>query len=149
MAYKQSVIEMARGLYVLEGKTTQQISEMLAIPHKTVWNWVRKFEWDKDIQNGGTVSLWLEMQKQFQAQIKLALEQDRFADPATADALLKTSKLMEKMMPQKMLLSNIFKFLEDMTNFFVAQVANPEFMEIYQEKLPALADWLRAKYTNE
>jgi len=149
MAYKRSVIETARQFYVLEGKTTQQIAELLALPHRTVCNWQRKFDWDKDIRNGGNVSLFLEMQKQFQAAIKLAIDQDRFADPGTADALWKTAKIMEKLAPQKMMLSNIFKFLEDMTNFYVAQVDSPEFMEIYQAQLPKLADFLRSKYTNE
>lgn len=149
MAYKKSVIETARTFYVLEGKTLNQIAEMMGIPHKTVWNWAKKFGWDEDIRSGGNVSLFLEMQKQFQSAIKHAIDQDKFADPSTADALWKTAKIMEKMMPERMMLSNIFKFLEDLTNFYVANVESPEFMEIYQAQLPKLADWLRNKYTNE
>ena len=149
MAYKKSVIETARTFYVLEGKTLNQIAEMMGIPHKTVWNWAKKFGWDEDIRSGGNVSLFLEMQKQFQSAIKRAIDQDKFADPSTADALWKTAKIMEKMMPERMMLSNIFKFLEDLTNFYVANVESPEFMEIYQAQLPKLADWLRNKYTNE
>jgi transposase len=149
VAYKKSVIETARQFYVLEGKTTQQISDILKIPHKTVWNWVKKFEWDQDIRNGGNVSLYLEMQKQLQVEIKLALDQGRFAQAGTADGLWKVLKIMEKLLPEKMMLSNIFKFLEDTTQFFVANVADGAFMEIYQAQLPNLADWLRQKYTNE
>lgn len=149
MAYKQSVIETARQFYVLEGKTTQQISDILKIPHKTVYNWVKRHGWDEDIRNGGNVSLFLEMQKQFQAAIQKALNEEKFADPSTADALWKTAKIMERLMPEKMMLSNIFKFLEDLTTFFVAKIESPEFMEQYQSVLPDLGDWLRKKYTND
>jgi transposase-like protein len=149
MAYKQSVIETARQFYVLEGKTVEQISTALGIPLKTCYNWVRRFEWDKDIRSGSNVGLYLEMQRQFQAAIQLAIEQDRFADASTADALWKTAKIMEKMAPQKMMLSNIFNFLEDLTTYFVAKIDDAEFMERYQAVLPELGDWLRKKYTNE
>lgn len=149
MAYKQSVIETARQFYVLEGKTVDQISQGLNIPLKTVYNWVRKYEWDKDIKNAGNVGLYLEMQRQFQAKIQEAIDAGRFADPSTADALWKTAKIMERMAPQKMMLSNIFNFLEDLTTYFTAKVDDADFMEKYKSVLPELADWLRKKYTNE
>jgi len=149
MAYKQSVIETARQFYVLEGKTVEQISSTLQIPLKTCYNWVRKYEWDKDIRTYGGVGMFLEMQKQFMEQVKLAIDEKKFADPSTADALWKTGKLMEKFAPQKVMLSNIFQFLDDMTNYFVAKVESSVFMEIYQTQLPELADWLRKKYTSE
>jgi hypothetical protein len=95
------------------------------------------------------VSLWLNMQKQFAAAVAKAIDEGNLADPSTADALWKTAKLMDRLMPEKVLLSNIFRFLEDLTNFFVAQVEDAHFMEVFQKCLPKLADFLRNKYTNE
>jgi hypothetical protein len=140
--YKESVIETARGLYVVEGKTVQQVSELLKIPQ-------HKFEWDKDIRSGGGFNLFLEMQKQFVAKIEQAVELEKLTDPAMVDSLWKLAKLMERMMPAKIRLSNIFMFLEDMVTYFVNCGESQEFMERLHKQVPLLADWLRKKYTNE
>jgi hypothetical protein len=147
--YEIQTRETARRIYVIEGKSVAEIADLLGIPVRTIHHWRVNKKWDKEIEDSGTINLYMEMQKQFIVAVKAAIEEGKLTDPATADALWKTAKLMERMMPAKVLLSNIFSFLEDLTKFFVAHVDNPEFMEIYQSQLPQLADWLRAKYTNE
>ena len=149
MAYKKDTKEMARRLYVVEGKAIVDIATIMGIPVFTIHKWKVKFEWDKEICSGGNVSLYLNMQKQFSDAVELAIAQNKLADPSTADALWKTAKLMDRLMPEKVLLSNISNFLEDTTRFFVANVSNPDFIEVYQEFLPKLADFLRSKYTSE
>lgn len=147
--YDKKTIETARQFYIIEGRSIAEISEILGLPVRTLHNWRVNKKWDREIQDGGNVSLYLNMQKQFVVAVKKAIDEGKLADPSTADSLWKTAKLMDRLMPAKVLLSNIFSFLEDLTKFFVAHVDNPEFLEIYQAQLPQLADWLRAKYTNE
>lgn len=149
MAYKKDTKELARRMYVVEGKSVADIAAAMGIPVFTLHKWKVKFDWDKDISNGGNVSLYMNMQSQFTVAIQKAIDEGKLADPSTADSLWKTAKLMDRLMPEKVLLSNIFSFLEDLTSFFVANVASPEFMEIYQGFLPKLADFLRVKYSNE
>jgi len=147
--YSESVIETARGYYVIEGKSLEQISKLLDIPLKTCYNWRNKYKWDDDIRNGGGLSLYLEMQQQLVEGIKEALAGKKLTDPATTDSLWKLEKLIEKRMPQRVMLSNIFKFVEDMVNYFVGSQESQEFMEKLHEHVPKFADYLRKKYTNE
>ena len=141
---------MARTLYVVEGKTVEEICNVMNIPNRTVWNWKIKGQWDKELaENNGNVSLFLEMQRQFATAIKNAINDNKLADPATADALWKTAKLMDRLLPEKMLLANLFSFLEDMTNYFVNNVMDVEFMDKFKEHIKPLSDHLRAKYTKD
>ncbi|MDD4310646.1 MAG: hypothetical protein PHO32_09720, partial [Candidatus Cloacimonetes bacterium] len=134
---------------VVEGKSIEQIVTLLNIPPKTLYNWARKYKWDDDIKNGGGLSLYLEMQKQFVQKVKESIANNNLTDPSTTDSLWKLAKLIEKQMPQRVMLSNIFQFVEDMVNYFInAQLSN-EFMELLHEHTPKFADFLRKRYTNE
>lgn len=149
MAYKKATIELARRYYVVEGKTISQISQVIGVPETTIYKWQRREQWDKDVADGGNVSLWLNMQKQFAQAVKTAIDENKLTDPSTADSLWKTAKLMDRLMPEKVMLSNIFNFLEDITRFFATVAGDTEFLERFQDLLPDLADHLRQKYTTE
>lgn len=147
--YSESVIETARQYYVLEGKAVAAISEALKIPLKTVYNWVRKYGWDNDIRNSGGFNLFLEMQKSFIDKIRESIELGALTDPATVDSLWKLAKLMERMMPKRMQLSNLFGFMEDMVGYFVNSGEDEDFMVVLHRHVPLFADYLRKKYTSE
>jgi transposase-like protein len=149
MAYKKATIELARRYYVVEGKTISQISQVIGVPETTIYKWQRREQWDKDVADAGNVSLWLNMQKQFAQAVKTAIDENKLTDPSTADSLWKTAKLMDRLMPEKVMLSNIFNFLEDITRFFATVAGDTEFLERFQDLLPDLADHLRQKYTTE
>lgn len=145
----ESLISTAREYYVLQGKKLDQIAELLNIPLKTLYNWKKKFNWDNDIRVGGSLSLYLEMQQQLVEAIKDALANGTLTDPATTDSLWKLEKLIEKRMPQRVMLSNIYSFVEDTVNYFINCGESNEFLTKIHEHLPQLADYLRKKYTNE
>lgn len=149
MGYKKEVIETARKLYAIEGNTINEISEKMKIPIETLYRWQRKGEWTKDVQGGGQISLWLNMQTAFMSAVRKAVDEDRLTDPATADSLWKTAKLMDRLMPEKVLLSNIYSFLEDMTRFIAATVEDAQFLETFQSLLPQLGEHLRDKYSKD
>jgi len=147
--YSESVIETARSYYVLEGKKIDEIHVLLGVPLKTLYNWQKKYKWDDDIKNGGGLSIYLEMQQQFVSKIKESMNNGTLADPATVDSLWKLAKLLERMMPQRVMLSNIFKFVEDTVHYFINSDEDNDFMGKIHAHIPKLADYLRKKYTSE
>ena len=149
MAYKKSVIDAAKHLYMLEGKTIKQISKELSVPERTIWNWIKKYEWDKDISSATGFNLLLEMQKKFAEKVEEVIKNGTLTDSAVADSLWKIAKLMERMMPKRMQLSNLFQFMDDMVSYFSISGESPEFLKRIQEHIPKLGDYLRKKYMSE
>ncbi|HNX38755.1 MAG TPA: hypothetical protein PL124_09065 [Candidatus Cloacimonadota bacterium] len=149
MGYSKEIKETARKLYTIEGKLMTEISNMLNISQETLYRWMRKGEWQKDIQSGGQVSLWLNMQSEFMDAVRVAVQEKKLTDPSTADSLWKTAKLMDRLMPEKVLLSNIYRFMEDMTKFIASVVDDQGFLETFQTILPQLGEHLREKYSRE
>jgi transposase len=146
MAYKQKIIKQAEQMYIVEGKSCQQISDVLNINLKTIYIWRTKYGWDKVIRDSGNIGLAMELQKSFTESIQKAIKEGKLTDPATADALWKTSKLMEKLLPEKILLSNIYNFLEDVVNFAREQVDDDAFKNGLTRYLPEIAEHLKRKY---
>jgi len=149
MGYKVQTIETARQFYIVEGKSPREIAEVMKIPVRCVYNWIKKGEWDKDIRDGSGLALSMEMERQFVGEIRKALDEERLTDPATADALWKIAKMMEKMRPKRVMLSNVFSFMEDAVNYFVNNENDGEWLEKLHKHIPLLADWLRRKYAGD
>ncbi|HOD52923.1 MAG TPA: hypothetical protein PKJ08_00210 [Candidatus Cloacimonadota bacterium] len=147
MAYKITEINKAKQLYIVEGQRIEDIANLLKIPVKTVYAWKRKGEWDKALRSTGNIGMAMEMQKAFEQEVQKAIEEKRLTDPATADALYKTSKLMEKLLPKKIMLANIFNMLEDVTNY-IKTIGNDKFLTEWVKYLPEISDFLRKKYND-
>lgn len=146
MAYKKSVVEAAKHMYMVEGKTQRQISKQLNVPEKTIRNWIKRHEWDRDIASPTGFNLLLEMQKEFAAKVKEVVEDGTLTDPAVADSLWKVAKLMERMMPKQVQLSNLFQFIDDMVKYFSTSGESEEFLKCIQKHVPLFGDYLRKKY---
>jgi hypothetical protein len=149
MAYKKAVKEHAKSLYVLDGKPLEEISKIISVPLKTLYGWRKKNNWDDAITYGGTINLVAEMQKAFAEAVKKAIESDTLTSPAVADSLYKTSKLMEKLLPKKMMLANIFNMFEDIVMYAKTYIDNDRFIDDLTKYLPEIADFLRKKYSEE
>lgn len=147
MAYKKADINKAKQFYVIEGQKIEDIAKIMKIPLKTVYAWKKKGEWDKALRSTGNIGMAMEMQKAFEEEIQQAITEKRLTDPSTADALYKTSKLMEKLLPKKIMLANIFNLLEDVTNY-VKTVGNDKFLNDWIKYLPEVSDFLRKKYND-
>lgn len=146
MAYKKSVVEAAKHMYMVEGKTARYISDKLGVAEKTVYNWIKRHDWNRDIASPTGFNLLLDMQKEFAAKIKEVTEDGTLTDPAVADSLWKVAKLMERMAPQRVQLSNLFQFMNDMVSYFSISGESEEFLKILQAHIPKLGDFLRKKY---
>lgn len=146
MAYKTDTIETAKQFYVIEKREATDIANALQIPLKTVYNWIKKGNWDKLRPNSGTLSLAMDMEEAFTKKIREAIDNGTLTDAGTADSLWKTAKIIEKLKPQKMLLSNIFTFLQDMVDYFVTTTDDPDLLKLIQTHIGQFADYLRKKY---
>ncbi len=147
MAYKNIIKDHAQRLYVIEAKTLPQISKVLGVPEATLYRWKIKYKWDAALQAGGTINLVSEMQKAFYNKVQEAITEGKLTDPGTADSLYKTSKLMEKLLPKKMMLANIFNMLEDIISYSKSYIDDDKFIDLLGKYLPEIADFLRNKYS--
>lgn len=146
MAYKKSVVEAAKHMYMVEGKTARYIAEKLGVAEKTVYTWIKRHGWNRDIASPTGFNLLLDMQKEFASKIKEVTEDGTLTDPAVADSLWKVAKLMERMAPQRVQLSNLFQFMDDMVSYFSISGESEEFLKRIQAHIPKLGDYLRKKY---
>jgi len=148
MGYKKSIKEHAQGLYVIEGKSISDISNLLNIPEKTLYRWKHQYNWDSAV-GSGTINLVGEMQKAFYGKVQEAIQNGKLTDPSTADSLYKTSKLMEKLLPKKMMLANIFNMMDDIVAYSKSYIEDDVFIERLGKYLPEIADHLRKKYSED
>lgn len=149
MAYRQELHKRAKELYVLEGKKVTQISEIMCIAVDTLNKWKAKDEWDKSIKSGGTVNTFMEFWQKFNEQLQQAIAENKLNDSKTADGLLKSMKLLKSLMPDQLLLSNMFQFLQDVTIYASEKIRDKYFLELWQDHIERLGDYLRLKYAGK
>ena len=147
MAHTVATQNKAKELYCVEGKKIKEIASMLAVPEKTLHRWKYLGEWDNALRSAGSVGMAIELQKSLMDEVKIAIDEKRLTDPATADALYKTFRLMEKLMPKKVMLANIFNLLQDITNY-LKNLGNDKFLTEWVRHLPEISDFLRKKYND-
>ncbi len=147
MAYKRAIKEQAKQLYVIEGKKIDVIANILSVPSQTLYNWKTKYEWDRAIKTAGNIGLSIELVKGLQDEISKAIAQGKLSDPKTADALCKLVGIVEKVTPGKVMLSNIFNMLEDITHCIQRKLGDDVFLNLWGKYLPEIAEELRSKYS--
>ena len=133
---------------MVEGKSIDEINQLMRIPQKTLYNWKERYEWNETIRGTSNIALAMNMQKQFLESVQQAIKDKKLTDPSVADALYKTSKLMEKLLPQKIMLANIFNLMEDISIYIRTYVRNDRFKDDWTKYLPEIADHLRRKYND-
>ncbi len=147
MAHKRMVKEQAKQLYVIEGKTIEEIASILSVSIKTIYTWKKKFEWDRAIKTAGNIGLSVELVKGLHESIAKAIADETLSDPKTADALVKLVSIVEKITPGKVMLSNIFNMLEDITICIQQKIGDDEFLLEWGKYLPEISEHLRIKYS--
>ena len=147
MAHKFADKNRAKQLYVVEGKKVEEIAAIVNVSVKSIYRWKQQDEWDKSLKSSGNIGIAIEMDKAFKDRIAQAISNGTLTEPSVADALYKTSKLMEKLLPKKIMLANIFNMLEDTTNY-IKTIGNDKFLSDWARHLPEIADFLRKKYND-
>lgn len=154
MAHSKRIIEIAKNLFVIEDRDPKEITELIleqtgeVVSEAAIYRWRKKYNWDKYIQQGGNISLAMELQKQYYEELQKAIDEKKLTDPKTADSLIKMANVLEKLMPKKTLLANIFIFMEETVNYFSGHIEDENFIKKFQKYIPELSDHLRKKYTS-
>ena len=146
MAYKKVIKNQAKELYVIENKTVEEIASILRIPWRTLMRWKKLYKWEDDCKTASNIGLAMEMQKAFFERIQKAIHEDKLTEPAVADSLYKTAKLMEKLLPKKIMLANIYNLLQDIVGYINAYVEDDVFANAFARYLPEISEYLRKKY---
>ena len=148
MQHDKKIIEEALQLYTLEGKTIKEIYEKFKVPERTIYHWRNKYDWDNYIKAGGQIGIAINLQKQFIEELQIAIENKKLTEPKTADSLLKTSKILEQLMPRATSLSNIFNLFDSLVDFITGYLDDEEFIKMFQKYLPEMSDYVRKKFTS-
>ncbi len=149
MAYKKTTIAQAQRFYVLEGKTLEEIADLLKISKVTLARWRKAYAWDEQITDASTINIANKMQVELLSKISAAIEAGKLTDPAFADAAHKLIKILEKMRPKGMMLANIFILLKEVSDYLNAYCTDDGVKEAFATLLPGLSDHLRRKYTDD
>jgi len=144
--HKQADKNKAKELYVIEGKKLEDIAETLHISPRTLYQWKTKEDWDRDLKTTGNIALKVDLQRSFEDAIRKAIDNETLTDAATVDSLYKMLRIMEKLAPQKVLLSNIFNMLQDVTDYF-RNVGDDKLLSLWVKYLPEIGSFLRKKYS--
>ncbi|MFA5646518.1 MAG: hypothetical protein WDA18_09265 [Candidatus Ratteibacteria bacterium] len=147
MAYTQIERNHAENLYVIEGKSINEIGNIMKIPIKTLYAWRKKDEWDLTIKTSSATGLALELSKSMSNELKKAMAEGTLSDPKTADALSKIAKIVEKIQPERTMLSNIYIMLDDVTKI-IHHLNAPELMALWLKHIREISDELRKKYAS-
>jgi hypothetical protein len=126
--------------------TPEEIRKKLNIKSlKTIYSWKANEHWDDVVKKFSPIQLVTDMQSGLYAEIQKAINDQKLTDPKVADALYKVSAVMEKLVPQKVMLANIMAMLEYQSNW-IKKNCSPKFALEWAKNLPEMADQMRAFY---
>jgi hypothetical protein len=138
--------DIALDLYI-QRKSLAQIHEITGIPLRSLYNLKHKYDWDSYLRIGN-IELAKKAEEEFFKEINKAIEQDRLGDPGTVDKLTKLGKVLERLLPKRQLLNNIYSILEAQTDY-INRLGNPELAQLWQKHLAPLAEHLRLTFAGK
>ncbi len=138
--------DQAKIMYVDEQKKIPEIAKTLKKSVNEILRWKKEDKWDKDIFLSGTIGIGREAYKQFIEDVKKALKENNFSNPGIVDKFSKQLKVLDRLAPHRIMLSNIFQLLHDLTDF-VIKLGDNEFANKFQKYIPEISDFLREKYS--
>ena len=137
--------DLAKVMYLEERQKLAAIAQKMRRSTNEIKAWKEKGKWDRDILLGGNIGLSREVHKEFMDQVRKAVKEKTLSEPGTVDTLSKLMKVVERLNPERIQLSNIFQLLRDLTGF-VIKYGDDDFAKKFQSLLPDMADHLREKY---
>jgi hypothetical protein len=144
MAHKPETRELCKQLYLIEGKTPEQIAGLTKVALRTILRWRKQEEWDKMLRSGN-IELSLQLENELMQTINNAIKDNKLADPKTADTLVKLQKVIQSLRPKRQILANLLLFLEELANY-AGSANDPAFLDGVQKHLPGIADHIKNRY---
>lgn len=99
MAYSRVVKDNALNLFI-EGKSIEDISEILNVPNKTLYNWRRKGDWDAYLRIGN-IEIARSVEQEVYKLVKEMIDTGKVGDASEVDKLVKLTKALERISPNR------------------------------------------------
>lgn len=142
----QTQKDLALDLYI-QRKSIADIQKLTGIPLRSIYKLRVKYDWDSYLRIGN-IELGKKAEEEFFNQINKAIEQDQLGNPVTVDKLTKLGKVLERLLPKRQLLNNIYSILEAQTDY-VNRLGSPELAQLWQKHLAPMAEHLRLTFAGK
>ncbi len=132
-------------LYVVEGKSINEIAELTGKALSNLYKWKKQDKWD-DKCITGSVELSVTLEQKLLAKIKEFTDNDTLIN--NADALSKLQKIVDRLRPEKVLLSSMYAFLKAITSF-IMKTRDQVLIDKWTLILPDISNHLRELFTKD
>lgn len=146
MAYTQVIIDQCLNLFI-EGYSMEEISRRTNIPIKTLYNWKNKNDWASYLRVGN-IEIARAAEQELYKLVKKMIENESIGDPAQVDKLVKLTKALERISPNRQILNSLFRILEGVTDY-VNRAGDEELTKVWQKHLRPIGQHLKLVFSPE
>jgi hypothetical protein len=143
MAYSQITKDCALNHFI-EGKPLEEISTILDVPLKTLYNWRKRYDWDSHLRIGN-IEIARNIEQEMYKLVQKMIDNESIGDPAQVDKLAKLTKVMERISPNRQIYNSLYRLLEGITDY-VNRARDPELTKVWQKHLRAIGEHLRVVF---
>ena len=144
MAFSQVTKDLALQHFI-EGKSLAQISNILNVPLKTLYNWKYKYDWASFLRIGN-IEIAMSVEQEMYRLVQTMINNNTIGDPAQVDKLVKLTKALERLSPNRQILNSLYRILEAITDY-VNLAQDPIFAKSWQKHLKPLSQHLKKVFS--
>jgi len=141
--HSKSTRDNALQLFI-QGITVENIATQLNVPIKTVYNWKVRHDWNSFLRVGN-LEIARDVEAQLYKLVKTMIDNESIGDPSQVDKLVKLTKALERLAPNRQILNSLYHILEGATNY-VNTAGDPELTKLWQKHLTPLSEYLRSLF---
>jgi hypothetical protein len=140
MAYSQVRKDSALAQFI-EGKSLDEVSRVLNVPLKTLYNWRHKYDWDSHLRIGN-IEIARNIEMEMYKLVRSMIDNESIGNPAEVDKLVKLTKVLERISPSRQIYNSLFRLLEGITDY-VNRARDPELTKVWQKHLRPISEHLK------
>ena len=140
MAYSQVHKDSALALFI-EGKALEEVSRVLNVPLKTLYNWRKKYDWDSRMRIGN-IDIAISMEQEIYKLLKTMIEDKTIGNPTDVDKLSKLTKVLDRINPSRQIYNSLYRLLEGITDY-VNRSQDTELTKVWQKHLRPIGEHLK------
>ncbi len=146
MAFTQVTKDAALNLFI-EGYGMADIANRLDVPLKTLYNWKNKNDWQSYLRVGN-IEIARSVEQELYKLVKKMIDNESIGDPAQVDKLVKLTKALERISPNRQILNSLFRILEGVTDY-VNRAGDLELTKVWQKHLRPIGQHLKLIFSAE
>lgn len=143
MAFTQLTKDLALQHFV-EGKCLAEISSVLNVPLKTLYNWKSKYDWNSFLRMGN-IEITMSIEQEIYKLVKTMINNESIGDPVAVDKLAKLTKALDRLSPNRQILNSLFRILEGITDY-VNRAHDSELTKVWQSHLQPIGQHLKSVF---